>query len=303
MKVDNVLILSAGKGTRMGEIGKVLPKVLWPVFEKSLIKIQVEYAKMLAPNAKVFANIYYYKEIVKKALIDLDCEILEEQEVLDIGGAVHNLGRKLQYSGTLLVLNGDQFLSFDPKFFEAGLENLNKYDSILFSYRVNSNDLYNSLDEKDGLLNGIIPNKEIDRNTEHITYTGMSLINLEKLNPCIGESKFFDTVANPTTNRVGVVGIENVEYWDFGTLKRYCESMFGLLSANYSNFRNFLIANEFLDESKINEKGYFTSRGINLTGEYIDDCLNSIVLGKPAGKIPGDCVILGECSEKIPNHS
>ena len=41
------LILAAGKGTRMGEIGKVLPKVLWPIYERSLLELQVQYAKSL----------------------------------------------------------------------------------------------------------------------------------------------------------------------------------------------------------------------------------------------------------------
>ena len=44
MIVENALILAAGAGTRMGEIGKVLPKVLWPVFECSLLELEVLYA-------------------------------------------------------------------------------------------------------------------------------------------------------------------------------------------------------------------------------------------------------------------
>ena len=39
MLPERVLILAAGLGTRMGPLGEVLPKVLWPVFELSLIHI------------------------------------------------------------------------------------------------------------------------------------------------------------------------------------------------------------------------------------------------------------------------
>ena len=41
------LILSAGFGTRMGPIGKALPKVLWPIFEEALLGIQIEYVNEL----------------------------------------------------------------------------------------------------------------------------------------------------------------------------------------------------------------------------------------------------------------
>ena len=50
MQIDHILILSAGKGTRMGNIGKNLPKVLWPVLSKSLLELQVAYAQKLAPK-------------------------------------------------------------------------------------------------------------------------------------------------------------------------------------------------------------------------------------------------------------
>ena len=45
MKVDNALILAAGKGTRMGNVGKILPKVIWPIFEKTILELEVAYAK------------------------------------------------------------------------------------------------------------------------------------------------------------------------------------------------------------------------------------------------------------------
>ena len=41
MQLDFAYILAAGKGTRMGEIGKVVPKPLWPIYEKSLLELQV----------------------------------------------------------------------------------------------------------------------------------------------------------------------------------------------------------------------------------------------------------------------
>jgi len=42
MQIDYCLILAAGFGTRMGKIGKKLPKVHGPDFEKSLLELQVD---------------------------------------------------------------------------------------------------------------------------------------------------------------------------------------------------------------------------------------------------------------------
>ena len=65
MIVENALILAAGAGTRMGEIGKVLPKVLWPVFECSLLELEVLYAQSLGVK-NIFINSHYYtKEILE----------------------------------------------------------------------------------------------------------------------------------------------------------------------------------------------------------------------------------------------
>ena len=92
MIVENALILAAGAGTRMGEIGKVLPKVLWPVFECSLLELEVLYAQSLGVK-NIFINSHYYtKEIlehVKENPTFKNVTILLEKEPIDIGGAVH----------------------------------------------------------------------------------------------------------------------------------------------------------------------------------------------------------------------
>ena len=44
MRVDECLIFSAGLGTRMGELGRILPKPAWPLFETTLLGAQIEFA-------------------------------------------------------------------------------------------------------------------------------------------------------------------------------------------------------------------------------------------------------------------
>ena len=245
MKVDHVLILAAGKGTRMGEIGKTMPKVIWPIFEKSIIELEVEYAKRLAPNAQVHINLYNYKEkvlehISKKKDSFKNVNILIEDGVLDIGGAIHNLAQNLDYNGNLLILNSDQFLFCDPSIISESVTELTDFDSLLFSYEVDPKDGYNALAIEGGVFKGVTPNKEILQEESVVTYTGMSLINLNKLEATTGESKFFDTVANPKQYKVKVSKLSDFEYWDFGTLDRYAGSIWRIFEQADSKFVEFL---------------------------------------------------------------
>ncbi len=123
MNIDHCLILAAGFGTRMGEIGKHLPKVLWPFFETTLLELQINFAKSL--NIKnIFVNVHFQSEqiiayLTSKNLIPKE-NILFEKEILDVGGAIYNLANqpKINYSGKLLVLNSDLFYYFDQAFIE-----------------------------------------------------------------------------------------------------------------------------------------------------------------------------------------
>jgi mannose-1-phosphate guanylyltransferase len=245
MKVDHVLILAAGKGTRMGEVGKILPKVIWPIFGKSLLELQVAYARKIAPNAKIHINLFNYKNIVYDFIQNnsncfSDVEILIENEVLDIGGAIHNLSEQLDYNGNLLILNSDQFLYFKESMISESLEKLNDFDSLLYTYTVNSKDGYNALDIKKGCFSGIILNKELAPNEPVETYTGMALIRLNRLERCKGESKFFQSIANPKNNKIALEKINKFEYWDFGTLKRYHYNIYELLNSKETSFYKFL---------------------------------------------------------------
>ena len=95
MQIDYCLILAAGFGTRMGSIGQKLPKVLWPVFEKSLLELQVAYARSLGAK-RVFINLHHMGEEIERfcqdrAAFEDVTYLWERPEILDIGGAVHNL--------------------------------------------------------------------------------------------------------------------------------------------------------------------------------------------------------------------
>ena len=266
MQVDNVLILAAGKGTRMGNIGKKLPKVIWPIFKKSILELEVLYAKEFNPS-NIFINIYNYKkeitEHIKKSDVFSNVNIIEESESLDIGGAIHNIASKLNYTGILMVMNSDQFILLTEELKSKMIKLLGCSDCVILTHDVTKADGYNAIDSKDGRVVGIIENSLIGNN-HFETYTGMSLINLKSLKPQDGESKFFESVANFHTQKILKINIKESEYWDFGTLRRYSVSMFKIIekikNKNLDSFCTFLINNSAIDVKNIGDQSYCSNK-------------------------------------------
>ena len=125
MPIDHALILAAGFGTRMGEIGKILPKVVWPLFEQSILEVQLRYAKKIGCK-NIFINLHHQSDqiyrLYSKHPLFKDVNWLFEEPILDIGGAIHNLARQntVGYKGNLLVLNSD-LLTWIPDFIVQGV--------------------------------------------------------------------------------------------------------------------------------------------------------------------------------------
>lgn len=301
MQIDHCLILAAGFGTRMGKIGEKLPKVLWPVFEKPLLELQVSYARSLGAK-KIHINLHHQASLIvetcKKLSAFDDVEfLLEEPEILDIGGGIHNLSRKVGAKGRLLVLNADQFFYLRPDEFKSLLKGFEKDPCVLFTNEVNSSDGYNALEiSHDGALLGIKKNPDLPRDTKIETYTGNALINLKALNPCPGPSKFFESVSNWNDITVKRVKL-NVDYWDFGTRHRYWETCFRILkmyreNSNHPFFR-FLVQERALKTWKIdlNRLSYHagSERVINLSPDMYTGtvCPAMILKGSSDKIVPG----------------
>lgn len=188
MQINYCLILAAGHGTRMGKIGQALPKVLWPVYEKSLLELQVAYAKSLGAE-KIYINLHHMSEEIlefckNKSIFEDVVFLHEKPSILDIGGAVHNLAAQpaVKYKGKLLVLNADQFFYIKPDIMEKYLSLHPDAPSVLFSYFVEADLGYNALEINNRReVIGIIQNANLEKGARVETYTGISYINLEKL--------------------------------------------------------------------------------------------------------------------------
>lgn len=272
MQIDYALILSAGLGTRMGEIGKRIPKVLWPVFGVKLIDLQILYCRKLGVK-KIYINTHFLAEKIKKHVeknYKNDVELLFEDPLLDSGGAVHNLASKIGYRGNLLTVNGDQLYLFKEDEISTALKKLNNARAVLFSLNVKKGSTYNETVSKDGCLVEICsPNK----NDDYLTFSGVGLIKLDGLRPVPGISKFFTTVCNFKEERVALYQPLEAEYWDFGTLEIYFKSHQKIYDLKEGHS---LIIN-FLNEAGIRGAGFdnFFSKSTNSVRLEIESSFRS----------------------------
>src|SRR5690606_6913691 len=111
MLIERAFILAAGKGTRMGEIGKRLPKVLWPLFDSTLLGLQIEFLKNIGVK-NITLNSHHLHDQMTTYLSRTYPEVqsLHEQELLDAGGGVHNYLANTNYFEPTYIMNSDQYL-------------------------------------------------------------------------------------------------------------------------------------------------------------------------------------------------
>lgn len=289
MKIDYCLILAAGFGTRMGEIGKILPKVLWPIFEKSLLELEIRYARSIGIK-KIFINLHHQSSIIQSFIHSIphdDITILFEPEILDIGGAVHNLAAQegVNYNGNLLILNSDQFLFFDESYFKQALTKIEKHAACLFMAEVNKSGNHNQVTLKHD-LHGTFFEKIVNSvnitDEKFWTYSGNSLINLNKLSPIQGKTNFYQTVAKYESEKVPVIKLEKLSYWDFGTLPRYLESLQKIISRVdcHDAFIDFLIKQGALDIKKLDQESQSYNSSEAKTLDFTDFHGPKISLGR-----------------------
>jgi len=243
MKIETCLITAAGFGTRMGELGKVIPKPLWPVFDKTLLDLQLAYARGLGIT-NVFINAHHCLDQMKDWAKNKNVTLLEEEEILGSGGCIHNMyekGNSKQES--ILIINSDQFYFFDEDIIDRALKEMKQKNACahLIGINVNKEELYNETLIIDGLLKDIQKPKG-DKN--YVTYSGVGIIDFSKLDFIKGESGFFKSVCNYKKKDVLMTTPQSSEYWDFGTIDKYLDSTFKVLKYKESPMFKFLDENE-----------------------------------------------------------
>ncbi len=229
---DICFIMAAGMGTRMGTIGQILPKPLWPVNNKVLLDLQVSYAKDLGAK-KIFINTHYKASEIEKYINHYykDINVIFEKELLDIGGGLENL-KNIVKRGRVLILNSDQLLFFDKDISLTAGSAAN-----LVCVPADPNEKYNKTILDNGKVVGI--EKFHDKMSDYYTYSGISLVDLQYITSGTTPKKFFNDTLDFTKHQILATKLSEFEYFDFGTKERYLKSLIKLnrnLASNQSTY-------------------------------------------------------------------
>lgn len=238
MNISDCFLPCAGLGTRMGPIGKRIPKPLWPLFDSSLLELQVLYAKSLGAK-NFYINTHHLAETFKTSIKSLGLSELTERELLGSGGCFHHLLENYPNISSINIFNPDSFLLLDSGDWLRFQDLCNNFDHVLIGIPCHPEALYNRLvlDIENYLVEIIKPNQAAPA----VTYSGFGKINLSSIPKSAGKSGFFESVLDPRKQNVKVFIPQNdFEFWDFGVLDSYKENIYKILENPSSRLSSFL---------------------------------------------------------------
>jgi NDP-sugar pyrophosphorylase family protein len=224
---SQALILCAGMGTRLGRISSIIPKAMLPLFDKRLIDYQIEYLYQVGVT-DIYINVFHLAESLERHVLKhyKNIKIVKEENLLGSGGVFHNL-KRLGVKGKILAINVDTLYFIERKLNEVFSASENHQ---LLSMTCEPGATYNRMEaDASGKLQRITGYQE---SKSSITFSGMSLINLDILHYQEGVSSFFSSVCIPGIGNVSVVQEFGLyEFYDFGTIQDYALSFKKLTSS------------------------------------------------------------------------
>jgi mannose-1-phosphate guanylyltransferase len=269
MGIDGVLILCAGQGTRMGHLSKILPKPLWPVFQYSLLELQLWQLKTWGIQVPIYCNIFHQSSLLLQYIQDQNIPVTPviENEVLDVGGGIHHFAKKMNYQGQYLVMNCDQFW-FPVKSMPCFLKEQDFEKILLYATTVSKESRLNEIKVEDRLLKEIVMYQEEKIPLTYTTFSGISKIKFNSLAHIEGKSSFFQSVADYKQNPIHTfLSSQEENFLDLGTLENYKECLFSLVSPLdsshakkkwWNELRNYFLLHQVLDGEEIHlEQGSY----------------------------------------------
>ncbi len=113
MKIDSVLILAAGRGTRLKPYTNNLPKCLLPINNTNILRNLIEQSEKYITGVKIYVNVSYLAEKIINEITSFNINrrpyIIWEHNPL--GPALTVTYHCNKISGNVLVLHGDLFFS------------------------------------------------------------------------------------------------------------------------------------------------------------------------------------------------
>ncbi len=137
----NVIVLSAGKSTRLQPISKGRPKPLVPIAGKAIIKHQLAWLGDYGIN-EVYINTHYRAQEVQSTLGkkagNVAIKYLYEPNLLGTAGAVKNASKHWSKCDAILVIYGDNLMRFDlDAFYQSHTNNNALLTMALFNQNAN----------------------------------------------------------------------------------------------------------------------------------------------------------------------
>jgi D-glycero-alpha-D-manno-heptose 1-phosphate guanylyltransferase len=125
-KITTAIILAGGRGTRLGEICRNLPKPMFPILGRPFLDYIVEYLARQEIHKVIISSGYLGQQIESffkpmRHGVSVDC--VRESEPLGTGGALVHVARTIGLPGRFLVLNGDSLVPFRLERLVAAVEN------------------------------------------------------------------------------------------------------------------------------------------------------------------------------------
>lgn len=255
MITKTALIFSAGFGTRMGELGKYLPKPLWPYFDVSPLSYLIQELNKLGFE-KIFINAHHnleafldFKKIAEKDF-GITLEVLVEEKLLGQGGTVHKLLEQIN-EDYLFVLNAEPLCLNLEEVWNSLSEKVDCTHSILSTFSVPGT-TFNKFKIEKGILKEIIPGKE--KNNLSLTYGGVGLLNSASVRRLDSSPKFFDSVANFKRDKILIDEEVFVEGVDLGEKSTYVANVLKVFKSE--EFMKKLANKNILSLNKLNIQNY-----------------------------------------------
>ncbi len=237
LKTD-VLLLSAGFGTRLRPLTENIPKPLIKIGKKTLLEICLDRISSFNQNT-VFINTHYLAEKISLFLksyenkSNLNIKVIYEKNILDTGGALKNI-MPLVSSNNIIVINSDILLGEDFNFeflLDAHLNHLKNPIATLVLRKDKEHKKYGSIgiSKENRLVSFLGKDFNIDKTNLNLMFTGVSIwskevfLYLNSLNKKFSLTK--DLIPVLLSNRKWINSIVYNGYWsDVGTKEKLKEA-------------------------------------------------------------------------------
>lgn len=246
------LILAAGFGSRMGTLGRELPKPLWPIFETTIIGHLINQLRELGFE-KVYVNAHHQSQKIASYIKSSypEVEVLFEDPILDSAGCLINCAQEIGHTnGELFTFNGDNLIDLKGLAFEEI-----EAEVALYSEEVAPSSTYNRLKIVDRCLREIMKPDHKEYHQSLVTYAGISRIKLsyKKLRQEIRPIGLFKGFLNFENEPIQIIPFRGKQI-DLGTFELYTHNLRQLvkeLCSGSSRWEDFLALYCGLDKNKL----------------------------------------------------